>query len=597
MVEIIDTTFRDAHQSLIATRMSTYDMLPIAEKMDRIGFYSMEVWGGATFDAPLRFLREDPWERLRLLREKIKKTKLQMLLRGQNIVGYKHYPDDVVEKFVELAYKNGVDIFRVFDALNDVRNMRVSIKKAKEVGAEVQGSICYTISPVDTLERYMKLVDELISLDVDYITIKDMAGLLDPQMAYELIKEIKERYEIKVDVHTHATSGLAVATYLKAVEAGADFINSSIHPLAGGTAQPEIQTLYYALPEKHRPKINMKIINDISKYLDKLLEEKYDHLLSKKAVRGDPAVLIHQIPGGMYSNLIRQLSEFKALDRLEEVLEEVPRVREELGYPPLVTPTSQIVGIQAVFNVLFGRYKQITEETKNYVKGLYGKPPAPIKEEIKKLILGDEEPITCRPADLLEPMLEKAKKELEEKGYLQKEEDIVTYCLFPQVALEFFELRKKGELKPVEEKPKGKIIKIWVGGREYEVGVEGIELEALTMPTFVSQIPSQEQNIQSISAPPVSPPQAIQPSMVAPPMPKEEVREIAPGVVSAPMPGKVLRVLVGEGESVSVGQGLLILEAMKMENEIPSPKDGVVKRILIKEGDTVDTGQPLIEIE
>jgi pyruvate carboxylase subunit B len=597
MVEIIDTTFRDAHQSLIATRMSTYDMLPIAEKMDRIGFYSMEVWGGATFDAPLRFLREDPWERLRLLREKIKKTKLQMLLRGQNIVGYKHYPDDVVEKFVELAYKNGVDIFRVFDALNDVRNMRVSIKKAKEVGAEVQGSICYTISPVDTLERYMKLVDELISLDVDYITIKDMAGLLDPQMAYELIKEIKERYGIKVDVHTHATSGLAVATYLKAVEAGADFINTSIHPLAGGTAQPAIQTLYYALPEKHRPKIDMKIINDISKYLDKLLEEKYDHLLSKKAVRGDPAVLIHQIPGGMYSNLIRQLSEFKALDRLEEVLEEVPRVREELGYPPLVTPTSQIVGIQAVFNVLFGRYKQITEETKNYVKGLYGKPPAPIKEEIKKLILGDEEPITCRPADLLEPMLEKAKKELEEKGYLQKEEDIVTYCLFPQVALEFFELRKKGELKPVEEKPKGKIIKIWVGGREYEVGVEGIELEALTVPTFVPQISPQEQSPQSISASSVSPPQAIQPPMVAPPMPKEEVREIAPGAVTAPMPGKVLRVLVREGDRVSVGQGLLILEAMKMENEIPSPKDGVVKRILIKEGDTVDTGQPLIEIE
>jgi len=601
MVGIIDTTFRDAHQSLIATRLSTSDMLPIVEKMDKIGFYSMEVWGGATFDAPLRFLREDPWERLRVLREKIKKTKLQMLLRGQNIVGYKHYPDDVVEKFVELAYKNGVDIFRVFDALNDVRNMKTAIKKAKEVGAEVQGSICYTISPVDTLERYMKLVDELISLDVDYITIKDMAGLLDPQKAYELIKEIKGTYGIRIDVHTHSTSGLAVATELKAVEAGADFINTSIHPLAGGTAQPAIQTLYYALPEKHRPEVDMKIISDISKYLDKLLSEKYDHLLSKKAVRGDPAVLIHQIPGGMYSNLIKQLTEFKALDRLDEVLEEVPRVREELGYPPLVTPTSQIVGIQAVFNVLFGRYKMITEETKNYVKGLYGRPPAPIKEEIRKLILGEEEPINVRPADLLEPLLEKARKELEEKGYLEKEEDVVTYCLFPQVALEFFELRKQGKLKPLEEKPKGKIIKIYIGGREYEVGIEGVKLEALAMPSYASsEVPAQLVGV--LSAPVSAPSAPVEvPSAPTPATPVEAPTAPTPttageGVVTAPMPGKILKILVREGDQVKVGQGLLILEAMKMENEIPSPKDSVVKRILVKEGDTVDTGQALIEL-
>ncbi|USH00654.1 sodium-extruding oxaloacetate decarboxylase subunit alpha [Thermococcus argininiproducens] len=590
MVRIIDTTLRDAHQSLIATRLSTTDMLPIAEKMDKIGFYSMEVWGGATFDAALRFLREDPWERLRVLREYVRKTKLQMLLRGQNVVGYKHYPDDVVEKFVELAHKNGIDIFRVFDALNDVRNMKTAIKKAKEVGAEVQGAISYTTGKVFTLEYYMKKVDELIELDVDYITIKDMAALLDPQTAYDLVREIKERYGIKVNVHTHATSGLASATYLKAVEAGADFIDTAIYPLANGTAQPAIQSIYYSLRNGDKPKLDMKLIFQISRYLRRILEEKYEHLMNKRALHGDPNVLIHQIPGGMYSNLISQLREMKALDKLETVLEEVPKVREELGYPPLVTPTSQIVGTQAVFNVLFGRYKMITEETKNYVKGLYGIPPAQIKEEIKQLILGDEEPIAVRPADLLEPLLEKARRELEEKGYLEKEEDILTYALFPQVALEFFELRKQGKLKPVEEKPKGRIIKVYVAGREYEVGIEGVSLEALVIPSYTpSEIPMQA--VPQVSMAQVSTPAApIEvPSVSAPSVSGE-------GVVTAPMPGKILRVLVKEGDEVKIGEGLLVLEAMKMENEIPSPVNGVVKRILVKEGDTVDTGQPLIEL-
>ncbi|RLF77909.1 pyruvate carboxylase, partial [Thermococci archaeon] len=556
MVGIIDTTFRDAHQSLIATRLATKDMLPIAEKMDKVGFYSMEVWGGATFDAALRFLREDPWERLKLLREHIKRTKLQMLLRGQNVVGYKHYPDDVVEKFVELAYKNGIDIFRVFDALNDVRNMKTAIKKAKEVGAEVQGSICYTTGKIFTLEYYLQKVDELIELDVNYITIKDMAALLDPQTAYELVKEIKERYAIGVNVHTHATSGLAPATYLKAVEAGADFIDTAIYPLANGTAQPAIQSIYYSLKIKDKPKIDMKLIFEISKYLRKLLEEKYEHLINKRALHGDPNVLMHQIPGGMYSNLISQLREMKALDKLDKVLEEVPRVREELGYPPLVTPTSQIVGTQAVFNVLFGRYKMITEETKNYVKGLYGRPPAPIKEEIRKLILGEEEPINVRPADLLEPLLEKARKELEEKGYLEKEEDVVTYCLFPQVALEFFELRKQGKLKPLEEKPKGKIIKIYIGGREYEVGIEGVKLEALTMPSYASsEVPAQPVSVPSAPVPaPSAPTPTVPVEVPAAPAPTTAAGE---GVVAAPMPGKILRILVREGDQVKVGQGLL----------------------------------------
>ncbi|MCD6158496.1 MAG: pyruvate carboxylase subunit B [Euryarchaeota archaeon] len=482
MVEIIDTTFRDAHQSLIATRMSTEDMMPIAEDMDKIGFYSMEVWGGATFDVALRFLKEDPWERLRLLSERIKRTKLQMLLRGQNLVGYKHYPDDVVKRFVELAYKNGIDVFRVFDALNDVRNMKVSIKKAKEVGAEVQGAICYTTGPVFTVDYYVEKAEELLSVGADYITIKDMAGLLDPWMAYELVKEIKSELKTKVNVHTHATSGMAIATYLKAVEAGADYIDTAISPLAFGTAQPGIQTTYHVLPERDRPKINMEIIHRISKYLEKLLEEKYKDFLSIRTMGVDPNVLIHQIPGGMYSNLIKQLRDLKKLDKLDEVLEEVPRVREDLGYPPLVTPTSQIVGIQAVFNVLFGRYKRITKETKDYVKGMYGRPPVPIRDEIVKLILGEEKPIDVRPADLLEPMLERARKELKEKGYLEKEEDVLSYCIFPQVALEFFEHRQKLRRKKSPKRAltfydlKGRTIKVKVNGKTYEVTLKDIEI-------------------------------------------------------------------------------------------------------------------------
>ncbi len=476
MVEIIDTTFRDAHQSLIATRLRTEDMIPIAEKMDSLGFYSMEVWGGATFDVAIRFLREDPWERLRLLRERIKKTKLQMLLRGQNIVGYRHYSDDVVIKFVDLAHKNGIDIFRIFDALNDVRNMKVAIREAKKIGAEVQGTISYTTGKVFTLEYYLNLADSLVSLDVDYITIKDMAGLLTPGMAYELVREIKSRYGIAVDLHMHSTSGMAVATYLKAVEAGADYINTSISPLAFGTAQPGIQIMHAVLPESSRPNLNMDGIYEIEDYLSRLLEKKYKKYLHVEALKVNPSVLRHQIPGGMFSNLLSQLKQMDALDRLSEVLQEIPRVREDLGYPPLVTPTSQIVGTQAVLNVLFGRYKKITKETKNYIRGLYGRPPAEISEEVKKLAIGDEEQITVRPADLIEPMLEGCRRKLEEKGYLEKEEDILTYCLFPQIAEEFFELRKNGELKPVEEfEMKGRLYRIYYGGEVYEVGVEEIK--------------------------------------------------------------------------------------------------------------------------
>jgi pyruvate carboxylase subunit B len=443
MVQIVDLTLRDAHQSLIATRLRTEDMIPILDKIDRAGFYAIEMWGGATFDVMIRYLKEDPWERLRIIRERVKRPKLMMLLRGQNLVGYRHYPDDLVEKFVEYAYKNGIDIFRVFDALNDVRNMRTSIKKAKSLGAIVQGTITYTVSPVHTIEHYLKVAEELVALEVDHITIKDMSGILDPYTGYKLVKAIKERFKIPVDVHSHFTGGLAVATYIKVVEAGADFIDTAISPLAFGTSHPSIQTMYYALPPEHRPHVDMDAIREISEYLNKILFTKYKDLLDIRVFMPDPNVLEHQIPGGMISNFIVQLKQVGAEDKLREVLEEVKRVREDLGWPPLVTPASQIVGTQAVLNVLYGRYQVVAKETYNYVKGLYGRPPAPIKPEVVEKILKGDKPIETRPADLLEPVYEKCREEVIRKGYYSKEEDVITYCLFPDVAEEFFKSKMK----------------------------------------------------------------------------------------------------------------------------------------------------------
>lgn len=453
MVQVIDLTLRDAHQSLIATRLRTEDMIPILDKIDEAGFYAIEMWGGATFDVMIRYLKEDPWERLKIIRERVRKTKLMMLLRGQNLVGYRHYPDDLVEKFVEYAYRDGIDIFRVFDALNDVRNMRTAIKKAKSLGAIVQGTITYTVSPVHTLDYYFKLAEELLALEVDFITIKDMAGILDPYTCYELVKGIKELYKVPVDVHSHFTGGLAVANYIKAVEAGADIIDTAISPLAFGTSHPSIQAMYYALPPDKKPPVNMKVIKEISEYLYKILFTKYKDLLDIRVFMPDPNVLEHQIPGGMISNFLAQLKQVGAEEKLPEVLEEVKRVREDLGWPPLVTPTSQIVGVQAVLNVLYGRYKVVAKETYNYVKGLYGRPPAPIKEDVVKVVLKDEKPIEVRPADTLDPVYEKCREEVMSKGFYTKEEDVVTYCLFPDIAVEFFKsrMKKEGGTKNLEE--------------------------------------------------------------------------------------------------------------------------------------------------
>jgi len=437
-LKITDTTLRDAHQSLLATRMRTEDMLPIAEKMDEVGFHSLEVWGGATFDSCLRYLSEDPWERLRQLRQRFKKTKLQMLLRGQNLVGYRHYPDDVVEEFVKRTVDCGLDIFRIFDALNDVRNMEKAMQVAKAEGAHVQATVVYTISPVHDVEHYVSTARTLEEMGADSICLKDMAGILAPFAAREIISRMKQAVSIPIQLHCHCTSGMATMAYLAAVEAGVDAVDCAISSMALGTSQPPVESLVAALQgTPHDPGFDLDLLSEIAEYFGEVRKKygEYD-----VGTRVDVNVLRYQIPGGMISNFVSQLSAQKALDKLQDCLEEVPRVRADLGYPPLVTPSSQIVGSQAVFNVLLGeRYKMVTTEVRNYMKGLYGRPPAPVNEEVRRRIIGDEQPITCRPADLLEPGLEEARKAV--APYMQKPEDILSYALFPQVALKFLQER------------------------------------------------------------------------------------------------------------------------------------------------------------
>ena len=442
-IKICDCTLRDGQQSLIATRMRIEDMLPILNKMDEIGFHSMEVWGGATFDSCLRFLKEDPWERLRKFRSVLKNTKLQMLLRGQNILGYKHYADDVVEAFVRKSIENGIDIIRIFDALNDARNLETAVKATKAENAHAQLAISYTLSDVHTLEYYVDLAKRYESLGADSICIKDMAGLLLPKPAYDLVKAIKEEVKVPIEIHSHYTSGVASMTYLKAIEAGADIIDTDISPLSMGTAQPATEVMVAALQgTEYDTTLNLSNLKEITDYFKPIREEDIKSgLLNTKMLGVDISTLIYQVPGGMLSNLVSQLKNANAEDKYDEVLAEIPKVRADLGYPPLVTPSSQIVGTQAVLNVLMGeRYKMVPKETKDIVRGMYGQTPVPISEEVRKKIIGDEEPITCRPADLIKP--EMAKFEAEMKDYKQQEEDVLSYALFPQQAMDFFKFRQ-----------------------------------------------------------------------------------------------------------------------------------------------------------
>ena len=442
-IKICDCTLRDGQQSLIATRMRIEDMLPILSKMDEIGFGAMEVWGGATFDSCLRFLKEDPWERLRKFRSVLKNTKLQMLLRGQNILGYKHYADDVVESFVRKSIENGIDIIRIFDALNDARNLETAVKATKAENAHAQLAISYTLSDVHTLEYYVDLAKRYESLGADSICIKDMAGLLLPKPAYDLVKAIKEEVNVPIEVHSHYTSGVASMTYLKAIEAGADIIDTDMSPLRMGTAQPATEVMVAALQgTDYDTNLNLSALKEITDYFKPIREDDIKSgLLNTKMLGVDISTLIYQVPGGMLSNLVSQLKNANAEDKYDAVLAEIPKVRADLGYPPLVTPSSQIVGTQAVLNVLMGeRYKMVPKETKDIVRGMYGQTPVPISEEIRKKIIGDEEPITCRPADLIEP--EMAKFEAEMKDYKQQEEDVLSYALFPQQAMDYFKFRQ-----------------------------------------------------------------------------------------------------------------------------------------------------------
>jgi oxaloacetate decarboxylase alpha subunit len=458
-IKITETALRDAHQSLIATRMRLDEMLPIIEQLDNIGYHSLEAWGGATFDACLRFLNEDPWERLRVIKSIAKKTPLQMLLRGQNLLGYKHYADDVVEYFVQKAVANGMDIIRIFDALNDPRNVETAIKACKKEGGHAQATVCYTTSPVHTLELFVKDAKQLESMGADSICIKDMAGLLIPYAAYDLVKAIRENVKIPLALHTHYTSGVGSMTYLKAIEAGIDIIDCAISPMSMGTSQPPTEPFVATLKDtQYDTGLDLNKLSDIAEYF-RPLREKYiaSGLLDTKLLGVDVNALKYQVPGGMLSNLVSQLKQANASDKYEEVLNEVPRVRKDFGYSPLVTPTSQIIGTQAVMNVITGeRYKMVPNESKALVKGEYGKTPAPIPDEIVKKILKDEKQITCRPADLIAPELESTREKVKE--FIQQDEDVLSYALLPQVALAFFKNRRDGfpapAPEPVKETPK-----------------------------------------------------------------------------------------------------------------------------------------------
>jgi oxaloacetate decarboxylase alpha subunit len=441
-VMICETVLRDAHQSLLATRMRTEDMLCVAAQMDSIGFWSAESWGGATFDSAMRFLGEDPWERLRTLRKTMPNTRLQMLLRGQNLVGYKHYPDDIAEHFVVAARRNGIDVFRVFDALNDIRNMEYTMQIAKREGGHVQATISYTISPVHDIPSFVKMGRELADRGADSICIKDMAGLISPYAAYELISALKKDLGLPVQLHTHYTSGMGTASLLKAVEAGVDVVDTAISSMALSTSQPPTETLVAILRGTERDTgLDLGALANIARCMGDVRKKYASFEAGISAV--DVNVLQFQVPGGMLSNLVSQLRQQGAMDRYYDVLDEIPRVREDLGYPPLVTPSSQIVGVQATLNVIMGeRYKMISEEVKQYIRGYYGKSPAPINPDVQRKAIGDEEPITCRPADMLSPGWEKAKQEI--GALAQSEEDILSYALFPQVALPFLERRAKG---------------------------------------------------------------------------------------------------------------------------------------------------------
>ena len=602
-VHITDVILRDAHQSLIATRMRTEDMLPACSMLDSIGYWSLECWGGATFDACLRFLKEDPWERLSKLKAALPNTPLQMLLRGQNLLGYRHYSDDVVRAFVKRAAANGMDVFRIFDALNDVRNLKTAIEAAKESGKHAQGTICYTTSPVHDVISFVTLAKELAALGCDSIAIKDMAGLLTPYATSELVKALQNTTDLPIHLHSHATSGLAEMCQLKAIEAGCRHIDTALSSWAGGTSHPPTESLVMALQgTDHDTGLNLQKLQEVNDYFAQI-RKKY-HRFESEFTGVDTRVHVFQVPGGMISNLANQLQERNALDRISEVYAEIPRVRKDLGYPPLVTPTSQIVGTQAVLNVLTGkRYDTITNEVKRYLQGGYGKAPAPIDAKLQKRAIGKEDIIDCRPADLLKPEFDHLRQEI---GHLaSNDEDVLSYAMFPEVGKQFLELRSTGNLIPeplemaattangVQKAPTE--FNVALHGESYHVKVTGTSPKNQSLRHFYFMVDGMPEEIVVETLDEIVLDGGTQ-GAVKSTIGSKRRSPSNEGDVVVSMPCNILDVLVKIDQKVTAGQPVLITEAMKMETEITAPISGIVKAVHVIKGESVNPNEVLIEI-
>ena len=610
-IGITELVLRDGHQSLIATRMRVEDMLPICERLDQVGFWALEAWGGATFDTCVRFLREDPWERLRKIRKAVSNTRLQMLIRGQNLLGYRHYSDEIVSAFVAKAASNGVDVFRVFDAMNDIRNMRVCIEAVKKASRHAQGAISYTTSPVHRNEDFQQLACDLANAGCDSIAIKDMAGIMTPVRCGQLVELLRASPGLPVTVHSHYTSGLAGLCLMSAVEAGAAVIETAISPFAQGASHPATETMCAALAgTAHDPGLDPTLLEEIAGHFRRVRTKYWQ--FESEFTRVDPRVLKHHIPGGMISNLIGQLKEMGAIDKLEQVLTEIPKVRKDMGYPPLVTPTSQIIGSQAVLNVVGGRprYRRVTNEIKNYLRGMYGVAPGKVSGKVRKSAIGDEQPISGRPADQL-PAGEFERVATEIGSLATTEEDVLTYAMFPEVAKGYLQERSAGQIKPEplkvkpvasdEEAKKDAIAKgptefrITVHGETFHIKLTGTGLhsaEQRPMYFTVDDVP-EEILLETITEVSVGTGATETPLVHSS---GKRPRALEPGHVFSSMPGNVVKVLVSEGDSVEVGDPVLVIEAMKMENEISAPVAGTVVGILVAEGEAVKPGEMLLEI-